>query len=239
MAVVGTQAVIAVGASGLRPGDFTDPAHPSFGFENFLMSTPPLGGDYSLTDLRTNLSNAADSKGKLKGDALYVHALLGARVVDPSINFSNFDGFVVVIEGSPGRGESFPAPSLSFEGQTVNFNESKGLSWLPSHPNPGVRTTWGRKAHELGHWFVMPDIYTEWYENGTVKVGSAEEWDMAGDHDTGPLFSGHQADHMQLFDASNIARRTWDPSAGPTNETFEIAAHAAIEDGTARITYWN
>jgi hypothetical protein len=233
--VAGSYSVVALGGSGVAPADLSDPKHPRLGNENYLTSTPPLGGDWDLGALRANLNNAANSTGKLKGDALFVHALLGAKTADPGLDFNNFDGFVVVIHGFPGRGQSSLYNSVTFEGQSVSFAEQKGIIWLPSHISPGVRTTWGRKAHEVGHWFVMPDIYTEWYEDGTVLVGDAADWDMAGSHDLGPLFSGHQADHMQVFDSSKIARRTWSPSTAPAPETFEIVAHGAAEDATGRI----
>jgi hypothetical protein len=242
--VLASYSVVALGASGIAAGDFSNSKSPLLGFENFVTSTPPLGGDWDLSALRTNLNNAANSRGKQKGDLLLVHALQGAKSKNPALNFDAFEGFVVVIQGSPGRGQSGLYSSVSAEGQTVSFAEEKGIIWLPSHTKPGVRTTWGRKAHEVGHWFrgwgqdgrdVMPDIYTESYEDGTVLVGDAEKWDMAGDHDQGPLFSGHQADRLQLFDPANIARRTWSPSIAPGPETFEIVAHGAAEDMTGRI----
>jgi len=242
--ILANYSVVALGASGIAAGDFSDPKSPLLGFENFLTSTPPLGGDWDLAALRTNLNNAADSRGKQKGDLLLLHALQGAKASNPGLNFNAFEGFVIVIQGLPGRGHSGLYNSVTAEGQTVSFTEEKGIIWLPSHTDPGVRTTWGRKAHEVGHWFrgwgqdgrgVMPDLYTESYENGTVLVGDAEDWDMAGGHDKGPLFSGHQADRLQLFDPANIARRTWSPAIAPGPETFEIVAHGAAEDMTGRI----
>jgi hypothetical protein len=236
--------VMALGGSGIADVGITDPKSPNIGLENYLTSTPPLGGDWDLSALRTNLNNAADSRGKIKGDALFVHALLGAQTANPGLNLNSFEGFVVVIHGLPGRGQSHLAGSVSFEGRTIAFPEAKGFIWLPSHTAPDQRTTWGRKAHEVGHWFkgwgvngteVMPDIYTEWYEDGTVLTGNAEFWDMAGQVDPGPLFSGHQADALRLFDPPKIARRTWSPSAAPVPETFEIAAHSASEAGGSRI----
>jgi hypothetical protein len=236
--------VMALGGDGLADVDIANPMTPNMGLENFLTATPPLGGDWDLTALRTNLDNAANSRGKIKGDALFVHALMGAQSANPGLNLNAFEGFVVIIHGFPGRGQSFLASSVSFEGGSVALPEAKGFIWLPSHPDPDKRTTWGRKAHEVGHWFrgwgvsgleVMPDIYTQSFDDGTVLVGDAEKWDMAGDHDQGPLFSGHQADALRLFDPSKIARRTWSPSAAPVPETFEIAVHSTSEAGAGRI----
>jgi CARDB protein len=182
---------------------------------------------------RTSIN--ADSRGKSKGYLLHVDALLGAKAVNPGLNLDAFEGFVIVINGMPGRGQSGLHSEVTAEGKTVKFAETKGIIWLPSHTSAGNRTTWGRKAHELGHWFDMPDIYTEWFENGTVKTGDAEFWDLAGQSGQGALFSGRQADHMRLFDAANIARRRWLPSIPPGPEEFEIAAHGASEDTGSRI----
>ena len=161
--------VMALGGDGLADVAVTNPATPNMGLENFLTTTPPLGGDWDLTALRTNLDNAANSRGKIKGEALFVHALTGAQKANSGLNLNAFEGFAVVIHGFPGRGQSFLANSVSFEGVSVSLPETKGFIWLPSHPDPDKRTTWGRKVHEVGHWFrgwgvsgleVMPDIYT-------------------------------------------------------------------------------
>lgn len=221
-----TSAVLSLGGNGVAPGDASDPKHPLLGIENFLTATPPLGGDPDLAALRINLTNAINSQGLMKGFALIVHGLLEAKAVNPGIDFDAFEGFVVVIQGSLGRGQSWTSSGESFDGKSVSFAEEKGLIWLAS------RSAWGRKAHEVGHWFGMPDIYSEWYDGGTFLSGDAAAWDLAGNHDEGPLFSGKQANHMQLFDGANVVRREWDPSAGPTNEPFDIVAHGATQDTT-------
>jgi hypothetical protein len=71
--------------------------------------------------------------------------------------------------------------------------------------------------------------------NDTILEGTAGLWDMADEHDLGPLFSGNQAAHMQLFTESNIARRRWRPTIAAGPERFEIIAHGAAEDVSGRI----
>ena len=232
---LGSAAVVSVGASGVVAADFSDPAHPALGIPNQLSSTPPLGGDYDLAALRATLINAGNSHGTTKGFRLHVDALLGAKAAMPGLNLDAFDGFIIVIQGMPGRGQSGLRSEVIWQSTTLKFNETKGVIWLPSHTSPGTRTTWGRKAHELGHWFGMKDIYEDAFEDGTVKNGDAEQWDLAGKHDLGPLFSGHEADRIQLFDAANVVRRRWLPSIPPGTEEFEIVAHGANEDTTGRI----
>ena len=212
VAVSSGLAVVAFGASAVGPCDMSNPKVPSLGFLNYVTSTPPLGGDYDLAALQTNLKNADDSNGKLKDHGLYRDGLLGAKAALPALNLNDFEGFIIVIRGFPGRGQSTLSNKLALH--DVGLSGDKGVIWLPSHTSNGVRTTWGRKAHEIGHWLGMDDIYEEKFEDATILEGTAEKWDMAGAHDEGPLFSGREAMRMKLFSGDNVAQRTWNPAGG-------------------------
>src|SRR5205085_3116799 len=102
--VAGSYSVVALGAGGIAPADVSDPKAPLLGIENYLTSTPPLGGDWDLAALRTNLNTAANSRGLIKGDALFVDALNGAKAASPGLDLGAFEGIIVVIQGLPGRG---------------------------------------------------------------------------------------------------------------------------------------
>jgi LVIVD repeat len=225
--VIGNSSFVSLGVNGMTLVDLTDPRNMVFGTINYLRPTPPLGADFDLDVLRTNMDNAADSRGKIKEELLYVHALLKAKQVDGTLDFETFEGIVVVIQGSPGRGQSSLYNQVSASRQKVQFRNKKSPIWLPGHSEARNRTTWGRKAHELGHWFGVPDVYEQRRNNGTILEGTAMSWNMAGKHDLGPLFSGKQADNMQLFTASNIERRRWSPTTRPHPEHFDIVAHGA------------
>jgi hypothetical protein len=54
--LVASAAVLSLGGSGVVAADFSDLAHPLIGLPKQLSSTPPLGGDYDLAALRTNLN---------------------------------------------------------------------------------------------------------------------------------------------------------------------------------------
>ena len=231
-AIDGTRLLLGVGARTIVPADLASAAKPPLGPGKELGASFPFGIETELGNLRTNLAVARNDRGKLKSDVLFVDALQRAKAQFPTLDFAQYQGFIVVLHGAPGRGSSRLGNKVEFNGNSVVFNESKGLIWLASHTDTG-RTTWGRKAHEIGHWFGMVDIYTEWFDDGTYKKGDAEAWDMAGDHDQGALFSAHEADRMRLYEPANIVRRTWNPGVGPQTERFDLVAHHTTEDTTA------
>jgi hypothetical protein len=228
-AVDGARLVLGVGGRTIVPGNVSTPGTPQLGAGVDMGATFPFGLEIDLGAVRTNLANARNSVGKNKSDRIFVDALNRARARFPGLDLNAYHGFIVVIHGAPGRGRSFLSDRVEFNGASVVFNETKGLIWLASHTD-GARTTWGRKAHELGHWFGMGDIYTQWFDDGTYLKGDAEFWDMAGHHDSGALFSGHEASRMRLYEPANVVTRTWNPGAGPTTERFEIVAHGTAED---------
>ena len=232
VAAGGGNAYLSLGGKYLQVVGLGDLAHPTDRGGINLTGTFIFGSNPNLGGLRESLRNAIVYQDLIKHDALHLHALQGLKAITPALDFESFEGFVVVLNGPFGRAQSSNPANItqtSFEGQTIKFQSAKGRLWLATD------SSWGRKAHELGHWFLMPDIYTEKYDNGTMLAGDAEHWDLAGEVDDGALFSGAQADHMQLFDGANVARRSWDPGGGSTSESFEIIAHDAAEDGGPRI----
>jgi hypothetical protein len=77
--VAGNSSFVSLGVNGVMLVDLTDPTHMVFGTIQCLRAAPPLGTYFDLDALRTDLDNAADSKGLTKGDLLFVHALLQAK----------------------------------------------------------------------------------------------------------------------------------------------------------------
>lgn len=227
VAVSGTRAWLSVGGKVIVPADVADPANPSLGGELVLTGSFIFGADPDLATYRTNLKNANDSHGKLKTQGLFVDAIERAPLPAPGV--AAYEGVCVVVLGAPGRAESWTANQVAENDRRIGFQNAKGLIWLAS------RAHWGRKAHEIGHWFGMVDIYEEQFDDGTLIKGTAAPWCMSGNHDTGPLFSGQEADRMQLYDSVNVERRSWNPAGGPSVERFDIVAHGTSEDAGSRI----
>jgi hypothetical protein len=198
--IAGTRGWLSVGGKVIQPVDVTDPTAPLLGAEVDLTGYFLFGSDPDLTALRNNLTNAVNSVGKSKGDRLIFDAIEKAHATVSIHDPARYQGILVVILGSTGRAESKTTNQIDDGGRTLRFPEAKGVVWLPGD------ASWGRRAHEIGHWFGMRDIYEEQLDNGTFLRGTAAQWDMAGSHDQGPLFSGREALRMQLFETDNGSR---------------------------------
>ena len=96
----------------------------------------------------------------------------------------------------------------------------------------GDDADWGRYAHEFGHNIVPPpglsreDIYASDTTPGADFT--AQEFDLMGDHDSHPLFSGFNIDGLGWFDSQNVLDLTW--SRTPFSREVEIVAHGLTQN---------
>jgi hypothetical protein len=217
----GTWALTSTGPGGVTPVWFANPRDPRLGPNVYLPTWVSDG--ISLDTHRTNLKVAQDSQSLLKSEQLYVDALRTATAAGNDV--STPVGIIVVIAGKFGRGQSSLKTKVGIPGNEWTFPDTKGVIWL------GRSSTWGRKAHEIGHWFGMGDIYAEAFANGTAFRGTAGPWCMSGVTDTGSMFSAREAIRMRLFESGNAIQREWNPGGGPTTEEFEMVAHGLADDG--------
>ena len=229
VAISGAFAWLGIGGKVMVDADISDPANPRLGsIEHQLTGTFLFGGDPDVGALRQDIKNASDSHGKLKTDGLFIDAIQAAALPPPGVD--PFKGLCVVLHGFPGRGASQPKSQVTENDRTIAFTpDAKGLIWLASNAH------WGRIAHEIGHWFGMPDNYEEEVDDGTLIKGDAANWCMSGNHDLGPLFAAKEADRMSLYDSSNVVRRRWNPAAGASVEPFVVVAHGTDENGGDRV----
>ncbi len=98
---------------------------------------------------------------------------------------------------------------------------------------------WGRFAHEFAHNVVSKPTASG---DGTATLGedvygsdlvdpslaTAQQFELMGDHDAHPLFSGYHLEKLGYYQAANIVERTWDRN--PTSFAHDIAAHGLAED---------
>jgi S-layer protein (TIGR01567 family) len=109
---------------------------------------------------------------------------------------------------------------------------------------------WGRCAHEAGHCLIdLPpklnawdieinkagvlheDLYTDPKDIINPKAANAESFDLMGDHDTHPLFSGYYMEQLKYYDGINIKDLSWDRN--PFSQTFEIVAHGQTQNASS------
>ncbi|KAH7157945.1 hypothetical protein B0J13DRAFT_543148, partial [Dactylonectria estremocensis] len=192
-----------------------------------LRPRPGTGAPHNVTKLQDTVAVAIDSRNKNKNYNFIVEAINAAQDPSGANDPAKFEGIITVIWGGFGRGASWTSPDVqSTAGNGYAFNGTKGLIWLASGSD------WGRKAHEIGHWFGMEDLYSESYSDGTVLDGTAADWDLGGHHDLGPLYSGYHAQMMGLYQPENIQTLRWRPSDGPSSPAFTVVAHTGAENPT-------
>jgi hypothetical protein len=190
---------------------------------------------------REKLDTASNGQGLIKkSDAFLTDSFKAAQVA--GFNLEEYEGFIFIQHGPGLRGQSWTDTGVPPYNDThITFSGTKGLIYLASD------ALWGRRAHEMGHWFGLGDIYEEYYADGTYILGSGAPWDMMGNHDGnlspadgyGPIFSGfHMADKLYYYDRyhhpdaplPDVASREWTMDAAPVDEPFEIMAHDRTRD---------
>jgi hypothetical protein len=225
--VVGNEALVA-GAADLIAVNVALPATPS------VTATAAATSEPNLASLRDALTIADDMQAIVKNaDRLFIDTLKSyfASTGTTVANLNGAEGVILVINGGFLRGQSWTSTSFADMGESVTFNNTKGVIYFASGAD------WGRIAHEIGHWLGMWDIYEEWYADGTVLAGSAQNWCLSGNSNISPLFCGHHLTQLMKFykfeppgDPNiNVVDRIWSPSS-VLNETFDIAAHDAVQD---------
>ncbi len=100
---------------------------------------------------------------------------------------------------------------------------------------------WGRFAHETGHNLVSAPSF-QMGTIGTATLGedvyssdlvdpadaTAQKFEMMGDHDSHPLFSGYHMDKLGYFSGSNIVDLQWDRNA--FSQDIDVVAHGLTKN---------
>jgi hypothetical protein len=100
---------------------------------------------------------------------------------------------------------------------------------------------WGRCAHEFGHNIVSAPSFQgdgsatlgeDVYDSDLVDpaAATAQSFELMGDHDTHPLFSGFHLDKLGYYGAAKIKELTWDRN--PFSQEFDVVAHGLVEDNS-------
>ncbi len=118
---------------------------------------------------------------------------------------------------------------------SINLTASQPINTLFINES----ANWGRYAHEFGHNVVSAPTNSG---SGTATLGedvygsdlvdpsaaTAQSFELMGDHDTHPLFSGYHLDKLGYYQAANVRTLSWDRN--PHSETIDIVAHGLTQD---------
>lgn len=235
--VAGTTAFVATGGGTVRVVDVGDPAAPRS--QDSYNAAPDVNVD--LASWRSQLDAAVDGEDLgQRLDAFLAHSFRAAQ--DAGFDLTQFEGYVICQHGPFLRGQSWSDTGIQRFGDIdISFGGTKGIIYLAHE------ATWSRRAHEIGHWLGLADIYQESDADGNLTLGTAGAWDVMGATDRGALFSGYNLhDKLGYYTAvaeppddprNKVATRAWTLGAEPVDESFEIVAHGLTEDppGTGRV----
>lgn len=114
-------------------------------------------------------------------------------------------------------------------GVSINITTTNPLGLIAQRHD----ADWGRVAHEFGHNVVDPGLALgeDVYSSDLVDSAeaTAQDFEMMGNHDSHPLFSGFFMHQLGWFGAANVRDLSWDRN--PFSQEFDIVAHGLSENG--------
>ena len=153
-------------------------------------------------------------------------------------DISTYDVLMIVVHmeifvrawggGSVGPNVSFSqAAGTDQDALSINITLTKALGTMTLSDD----TDWGRYAHEFGHNVVPPaahlpeDIYAA---GQAVEDATGAPFDLMGNHDSHPLFSGYNINGLGWFSASNVQTFQWNTT--PFSREVDIVAHGLTQN---------
>jgi len=153
-------------------------------------------------------------------------------------DISTYDVLMIVVHmeifvrawggGSVGPNISFSqAAATDQDALSINITLTKSLGQMTLSDD----TDWGRYAHEFGHNVVPPaavlpeDIYAA---GQALNDATGAPFDLMGNHDSHPLFSGYNIDGLGWFSAANVQIFQW--STTPFSREIDIVAHGLTQN---------
>ena len=115
-------------------------------------------------------------------------------------------------------------------GVSINITTTKALGMIAQRHD----ANWGRTAHEFGHNLVDgglvlgEDVYSSDLVDGTEAT--AQNFEMMGNHDSHPLFSGFFMHQLGWYDPANIIDLVWDRN--PFSHEYDLVAHGLTQDAS-------
>ncbi|WP_207010511.1 IPT/TIG domain-containing protein [Nocardioides aromaticivorans] len=175
-------------------------------------------------------------------------AAIGARAaVDQGLNLNDYQmiAFVTFTNGTFVRAWGGGAQSTFSYDNGLPAGDPNRIS-INLTTNNAINTLfindqadWGRFAHEFGHNIVSAPTSTgdgtgtlgeDVYGSDLVDPGAAtaSAFEMMGNHDSHPLFSGYHLDKLGYYKPANVRELVWDHNANAF--TIDVVAHGLTED---------
>ncbi|SDN34929.1 hypothetical protein SAMN05660642_04630 [Geodermatophilus siccatus] len=195
--------------------------------QNALNALPP--NDPNRPAAEAALQAAQDGQALMQETRELFHDGL-KRAADAGWTLASYGGIMLCLATDFLRGQATGTWNQVTDnsGHTVNLAANTYL-WVihwDAH--------WGRRTHEIGHAIASGDLYS-----ATGFIHDGVLWDMMGEHNRMPLFSGHNMverlgwykRESDVADPSqaNVKALTW---SGTTdhNQVYTVRAHDATED---------
>lgn len=200
-------------------------------FTDFVDLTEPVKN--ILPNQQDRIAAFAARQAKTDGFNLDNYQMLCAVV------FTN-SGFIRAWGGRETQTFSYnnglPTTNPAYIDINISLSRKINLLWINESAD------WGRFAHEFGHNIVSSPTSSgdgsatlgeDVYGAGLVDptAATAQKFDLMGNHDFRPLFSGYHLEKLGYYKSANIRVITWDRT--PHSEEVDIVAHALSENTTA------
>ena len=193
--------------------------------QDVIDNLPPDATEAEQDAAQAALATAQAKRNLMQeSDELYHDALKAAR--DAGWTLTDYAGIMLCLATDHLRGQSSGRHNekTDSDGDTVTLAPSTNL-WIISYTSH-----WGRRIHELAHAIASSDLY-----NDTGVIADGEDWDMMGDHNRMPLFSGYNiVDRLAWYGAANVKTYDW-TSAPQENEVVTLRAHDTTQDALANV----
>jgi hypothetical protein len=198
----------------------------------------------------TDFVDLAGVQNIIPGQLNRVAAITAQHAQDAGFNLNNYQmmcsvvftngAFVRAWGGSDTQTFSYddgkPAGDPTHIHIDITLTQKINLLWINENPN------WGRFAHEFGHNIVSAPTATG---DGTATLGedvygsdlvdpgaaTAKDFEMMGNHDSHPIFTGFHLEKLGYYQAANIKEVQWDRN--PHSEDVDLIAHGLAEDANA------
>ncbi len=113
-------------------------------------------------------------------------------------------------------------------GVSINITTTNPLGLIAQRHD----ADWGRAAHEFGHNLVDGGLVLgeDVYDSDLIDASEAtvENFEMMGNHDSHPLFSGFFMHQLGWYDPANVVDLVWDRN--PFSQEYDIVAHGTTQD---------